>query len=355
MADTELGRGGIINMGNTCYANATIQALRNCTKVPWIFEMGRFNTLFKKEPVAARAKVQALATEFGEIVQLLWRCKKGQSVRPAAFWDRFREAVADTGFEHLAARQPHDCHEFYLFLLDALHESMAQEVAMRITRPPPTTDTEKHAVAALETWKREFEKKYSPLVDLFYGLQHVTTTCKTCGFVSHRWEIFSALKAQVPKEGPPKTLAEMLEAEYAPEDVEEYACDGCAPKRSPAVRRYALWRLPLHVVVVLKRFTWDGRKIQTPIAGLETGTFSFQPFFSAESPELTGEVAYTLHSLVDHHGVSNGGHYTAQTRAENGDWVLYDDESSMVIPGGKPVLGSSTYMMVLTRAHAKRV
>jgi len=231
---------------------------------------------------------------------------------------------------------------------------MAQEVTMRITRPPPTTEVERHCVAALETWKREFEKKYSPLVDLFYGLQHITTTCSTCSYVSHRWEIFSALKAQVPKEGPPKTLAEMLEAEYAPEEVADYACDKCAPKRAPATRRYALWRLPLHVVVVLKRFTFDGRKIQTPIAPMDTGTpFSFKPFFSAESPEAAVTADYTLHSLVDHHGVSNGGHYTAQVR-HNDEWILYDDESSMVIPGGRPALGSSTYMMVFTRAKQPR-
>lgn len=333
-------------MGNTCYANATLQALRNCSKVPWIFEPGRFDSLFHKEPSPARAKVQGLAKEFGEIVQLLDRCKPGQSVRPAAFWGRFREAVADTGFDHLSAKLPHDCHEFYLFMLDALHESMAQKVKMRITRPPPKTETEQHCIAALETWKREFETNYSPLIDLFYGLQHVTMTCKACGHVSHRWEIFSALKAQVPKDGQPKTLTEMLQAEYAPEEIAEYACDTCTPSRTDAVRRYALWRLPLHIVVVLKRFNFDGRKIQTPIAAMEPA-FSFKQFFSPESPELAGETRYSLQSIVDHHGVSNGGHYTAQTRVGT-DWILYDDESSMVLKAG-PTLGSSTYMMVFTR------
>lgn len=338
-------------MGNTCYANATIQAIRNCAKVPWIFESGRFNGLFKKEPSDKRAKQQALASTFAEIVQLLGRCKKGQRVRPADFWSKFGAAVQDTGFEHLAMKMPHDSHEFYLFMLDCLHESMAQEVNMKILRPPPTTDTERHAIEALETWKREFTKNYSPLVDLFYGLQHIIIRCKACGHASHRWEVFSALKAQVPsglKEGKAPTLAEMLAAEFEPETIEGYVCDKCAPTRTDAEKSVRLWRLPMYVVVVLKRFTFDGRKIHTPCAAVEEA-FDFAPYFSDESPEKGG--ACTLHSIVDHHGGTNGGHYTAQTKRDN-TWLFYDDESVATGNGVPPMpfFGSSTYMLFFERA-----
>lgn len=350
------GLGGLINMGNTCYANATIQAFRHCAKVPWIFEAGRFNSLFKKEPAEPRAKQQALSANFAEIVQLLGQCKKGQKVRPADFWAKFGGAVQDTGFEHLAARIPHDSHEFYLFMLDTLHESMAQEVNMRILKPPPTTDAERHVIQALETWKAEFTKKYSPLVDLFYGLQHVVLRCKACGHCSHRWEVFSTLKAQVPKgltEGRPPTLAEMLAAEFQPETIEGYACDKCAPTRTEAEKTVSLWRLPLNLVVVLKRFTMDGRKIGTPCAAIEV--FDFGPYFSAESPERAG--GYTLHSIVDHHGGMHGGHYTAQCQRPNGEWLLYDDEGVAAQGSGAPPMpffGSSTYMLFFTRGQAQQ-
>ncbi len=353
-----LGLGGLLNMGNTCYANATIQAFRNCTKIPWIFEGGRYDRLFKKEPKGERQKQQALTQSFADVVTLLGRCRKGQSVRPSDFWSKFRVAVHDTGFEHLAAREPHDSHEFYLFLLDTLHESMAQEVTMRITKPPPQTDTERRAITALETWKREFEKKYSPLVDLFYGLTHIITRCKACGHESHRWEIFSALKAHVPqviKDGKAPTLMEMFEEEFKPEPIEGYACDKCTPTRTDAERITRIWRLPMHLIVVLKRFTPDGRKIQTPMAVLPTEEpFSFAPFFSEESPERTAETRFRLHSIVDHHGVTGGGHYTAQVLSQSDTtWRIYDDESSSTIGGGEtPMFGSSTYMLWFTRDAA---
>ena len=350
------GRGGIINMGNTCYANATLQAFRNCGKIPWIFEKGRFDTLFRPVETVkeGRAKQQALAKTFADVIQLLQQCKRGQSVRPADFWEKFRVAVADTGFDHLAQKIPHDSHEFYLFLLDCLHESMAQDTTMKITRGPPVTELEKHRIAALETWKREFENKYSPLVDLFYGLQHIVVKCETCGNKSHRWEIFSALKATVPskpQDGKPPSLAAMLQEEFKPETIEDYVCDACAPKRTVATKSTAIWRLPLHTVIVLKRFTPDGRKIQTPMAALNpVEPFSFEPFFSAESPERGGETRFALHSIVDHHGVSGGGHYTAQCKAGATDgWIMYDDESCQPLPGAKPIFGSSTYMLWFQR------
>ena len=227
---------------------------------------------------------------------------------------------------------------------------------MQITRPPPATDAERHAIAALETWKREFSKKYSPLVDLFYGLQHIITRCKGCGNESHRWEIFSALKAYVPpalKDRKPPTLAEMIAEEFKPELISEYQCDKCMKedktRRSDAERTTSLWRLPLHVVVILKRFTPDGRKINTPMAALEGGTFSFDQFFSAESPERAAETTFNLHSVVDHHGGMNGGHYTAQClHPQEKKWILYDDEGTMVMPPGLSI-GSSTYMLWFTR------
>jgi ubiquitin C-terminal hydrolase len=344
-------------MGNTCYANATLQAIRHCTKVPWIFERGRYDSLFQKEPNDTRKKQQDLAATFGEILQLLGQCKRGQKVRPADFWSKFATAVRETGFEHLAEKIPHDSHEFYLFMLDTLHESMAQEVNMKIMRPPPQTDEERHCVEALETWKREFTKKYSPLVDLFYGLQHVIVRCKACGHCSHRWEVFSTLKAQVPREmkdGRPPTLEEMLAAEAEPETIEGYVCDKCAPTRTDAEKTVRLWRLPLHVVVVLKRFTFDGRKIHTPCAAIDD-TVSFGPYFSPESPEGKTHTSYTLRSIVDHHGGTHGGHYTAQCRGEGGEWLFYDDDSVMnKIPGAPamPFFGSSTYMLFFTRSPA---
>jgi ubiquitin C-terminal hydrolase len=338
-------------MGLTCYANATIQCLRALSKVPWIFEKDRYNTLFQKEPSEKRAGQQALTKAFAGVIQLLEQCKEGESVRPAEFWMTLRPAVADTCFEHLAMKAPHDCHEFFLFLLDTIHEATGQKVEMNILRPAPKTEQERHVIQALEAWRSEFSKCYSPFVDLFYGLSHIEVECQSCKNKTHRWETFTSLKGAVPANagglgGTGPTLEEMLKAEMEPELIEGYHCDHCAPTRTVAQRTVRLWRLPQVLIIVLKRFTPDGRKIHTRVAPVPS-RFEFREFFSTESPERMAVTSYELKGIVDHHGGSNGGHYTSQV-CRAGDWTLYDDEGTFKIPSA-PVFGDSTYMLFFER------
>ena len=115
--------------------------------------------------------------------------------------------------------------------------------------------------------------------------------------------------------------------------------------RQDALKSIYIWRLPLYVTVVLKRFSPDGRKLHAPVK-LE-GDVSFDGLFSTESPERVGNQKYALQSIVDHHGGASGGHYTAQCRSKDGAWHLYDDESVHDIAG--PMLGSFTYMIWFRR------
>jgi ubiquitin C-terminal hydrolase len=348
------GLGGLVNMGLTCYANATFQAVRAASaRIPWLLEEGRYNTLFEKDPSKERTKnQQAVAVAAAEVIQMLGKCKRGQSVRPGKFWSKVIPAVQDTMYEHLASKAPHDSHEFFLFLLECLHESTAQQVEMKIIRPDPVTDAERQIIGALQSWQREFSKEYSPFVDMFYGLGHWRTTCQECGNVSHRWESFNSMKVTMPPGGvgqEPPSLASLLLKEMEPETIEGYTCDAC--KKSVSVKRsFRVWRLPQVLLIVLKRFTPDGRKIHTRVAPIAAAVpAEFSGLFSAESPERTGLTRYTLRSIVDHHGSAGFGHYTAQANPSKGDgWKLYDDEGVRDLPGG-PEFGESTYMLFFER------
>ena len=356
-----MAEGGLINMGLTCYANSVLQALRHCKKIPWIFEEGRYNTLFYKEsegsPIkAVRAKQESLTSSFANVVQLLQKCKRGQNVRPADLWLKFGQCVDDTGFEHLRIKMSHDSHEFFLCLLDILHESLAQETDMRIIRAPPVTSTDMHCIQALEVWRKQFTKQYSPLVDLFYGLQHIIVTCSNCKHQSHRWETFTSLKASIHPSNEGQNIFDLLKEEWKPETISDYACDKCAPARQTAVQTISIWRLPYYLTFVIKRFTQNGMKIGTPVAPLPKQgeePISFETFFSEESPEKVEGQTYRLHSIVDHHGGASGGHYTAQCRyagaldGERKSWRVFDDQNVHDIP--LATFGSSTYMMWFER------
>jgi len=151
----------------------------------------------------------------------------------------------------------------------------------------------------------------------------------------------TALKGVVTPGKPSESLADMLKAELLDEEIDGYECEHCSPVRQKAVRKTYIWKLPKYVVVVLKRFNFDGRRINTPLS-LDSHTVSFNDLFSKDSPEYNATASYTLSSIVDHHGGAQGGHYTAQCKTK-GAWNIYDDETTH--PIDKPIIGAATYML----------
>lgn len=343
------GGGGLINMGLTCYGNAVIQNLRHLSKLVWIMEDGKYNTLFKKDAVKQRKKSQELTQAFAEVVQFLGKCKKGQSVRPGNLWKTIIPAVQDTMYEQFAEKTFHDSHEFYQLILETIHQSTIQEVDMKIIRPAPVTPRDRLIHAALASWQKNFEKEYSPFVHMFYGMYHQKTVCQTCQNVSHRWDPFNSLKVPIPTEGGACDIMAALKDDLLHEEmIEGYQCDACGPAaRHVAKKSVTIWKLPLVLAVTVKRFMNNGQKIRTPVAPVQA-TIDFTPYFSEDSPEREATIHYTLRGIVDHHGSSMGGHYTAQCRRiDSGDWFHYDDENVASLAG--PQFGESTYMMFLER------
>jgi ubiquitin C-terminal hydrolase len=230
-----------------------------------------------------------------------------------------------------------------MFLLDSLHESLSRKVEINITKVPLKSEKQIFHQKSLEVWKSNFEKQYSPFTNLFFGIFHIQIICGDCGNISNNFETFNTLKGVI-HIGEKPTLLECIHGELNEEIIDDYACDKCSPKRCKAVRKTKVWKLPKTLIVVLKRFNYDGRKIHTPIHPFGPNIM-LDSLYSASSPNKK-ESEYTLRSIVDHHGSSTGGHYTAQAKHRGEEkWYVYDDQSVHSID--TPVLGDSSDIFFL--------
>jgi len=351
-----INAGGLINMGLTCYGNAVVQNLRHLSKLKWTLEEGKYNTLFKKGPnLTESARMdQQFTTAFAEVVQYLWKCKQGQSVRPGNMWATLRQAVRDTLFEELAQTRFHDSHEFFHFVIETVHRSMIQDVDMRITHPTAKTAQEALVHRALESWQLQFSKEYSPLIHMFYGMFHQKTQCQACKNISHRWEPFNSLKVPVPDDDHPSESFDLIDAlkkELSEEElIEEYVCEACGPPRRTAKKTMTIWKLPYIVVLNLKRFKNNGKKNGKPMNPVSLLPVDLSAVYSEESPERGMGIHYTVRGVVDHHGSHLGGHYTAQCKnPQSGQWAVFDDETVTDISA--PQFGPSTYMVFMEQIH----
>jgi ubiquitin C-terminal hydrolase len=334
------GTGGIVNVGFTCYANAVIQAFRQFPKIETLFKEGNYNTILKDG-----CKYNELTKQFASVVQTLQSIHSNSSVRPMGFWSAFSEAAQNTCFDHLSSREPHDAHEFLMFLLDSLHESLSRTVKMNISKCELKSERQKSHQKSLEAWKENFEKQFSPFVDIFFGLFHLQVMCDECKNVSHKFEPFNTLKGIIPEDITNPTLLECLEGDLNNETIEGYQCDNCK-KHTRATRKTRVWKLPQNLIIVLKRFTYDGRKITKPIKPIST-ILSLESLYSELSPNKK-DSNYTVLSTVDHHGSARGGHYTAQgLHNSEHKWYVYDDQSVHSIDN--PHFGESTYILFLNK------
>ena len=343
----EKGVTGILNMRNTCYMNAALQALRHNTELSAFFLENKYEQWVQKKPASAKVE---LVRGYADLLRSLWSGSKPAYVRPEGFLQCMRPAAIAAGFDQFATPLQHDSHEFLTFLLDQLHEGMAEEVNIEITRPPPTTPKDKAIQNALEAWKANFGKTYSPLTEMIYGLMRVSLTCQSCGTCTDKWEPFNCFKLSIPAtydlSGEKPSIDSMMLDELKEETIEGYACEKCSPERTTVVRKSSIWRLPRMLCLSLKRFGYDGRKIHTPIQFQTQTPLTFGQYFSIDSPEPSRNTSYECFATVDHHGVAGGGHYTAQARSPLSEkWHVFDDETAYSID--EPHFGESTYILFL--------
>ena len=342
------GHIGLANLGNTCYLNSAIQALRHVPDLS-VFMNKHSDSWIHTKPGEKEA---ALCRAYKEVVVGLWSSTGPGYMQPAKFLNYFRDSLKECPtYEHMVAPIQHDSGEALTFLLDQLHEGMKRPLNFNVVaeKGSPTYN-------ALMAWKEQVAPNYSPIVDYFFGLMEVSITCKGCSNVRCRYEPFNMLKVGFP-DAKAATLEECIDYEFQAEEIDEYQCDLCSPdvvkdsgqvknKRPPGSVQRRIWRLPQNLIIVLKRFNPNGTKCNADFKADSSQIFT--KWFADKSPEGSKTSSYSVQSIIDHQGSHpNGGHYVAQVKSPlTGKWNIYDDEHvGQILDGSKANLGRQSYVL----------
>ncbi|KAK7169847.1 hypothetical protein R3I94_000169 [Phoxinus phoxinus] len=359
---------GLINKGNWCYINATLQALiacppmyhlmksiplfsetqRPCTSTPMMDNFIRLVNEFSNMPVPSKAKQQAA----GE--KIMKDLRVGVPFEPTYIYKLLtliKSSLSEKGRQE-------DAEEYLGFILNGLHEEMLalkklispqEEKAPTPNGPESQPGVEEDPAEKEEGSDDEWEQVgprnktsitrqadfiRTPITDIFGG--HIRSVVyQQSSKESATLQPFFTLQLDIQSEKI-RTVQEALEILVARESVQGYTTK--SKQEIEISRRVTLEELPPVLVLHLKRFVFEKtggcqklvKNIDYPV-DLEISKDLLSP--GVRGKTFKGQRTYRLFAVVYHHGNSaTGGHYTTDVFhiGLNG-WLRIDDQAVKII------------------------
>ncbi|XP_069822433.1 ubiquitin carboxyl-terminal hydrolase 10 isoform X2 [Dendropsophus ebraccatus] len=361
---------GLINKGNWCYINATLQALvacppmyhlmkcipvytklqRQCTSTPMIDSFVHLMNEFTNMPVIPKAK-QAAAGD-----KVVRDIRPGPAFEPTYIYQLLtlsKSSLSEKGRQE-------DAEEYLGFVLNGLHEEMLSLKKLlypqndKISNGPETQltndeeDTNQHGdqeEGSDEEWEqvgprnkssvtRQADFVQTPITDIFGGHMR-SVVYQQSSKESATLQPFFTLQLDIQSEKI-RTVQDALESLVARESVQGYTTK--TKQEVEVSRRVTLEELPPVLVLHLKRFVFEKtggcqklvKNIEYPV-DLEISKDLLSP--GVRSKIFKGQRTYRLFAVVYHHGNSaTGGHYTTDVfQIGLNGWLRIDDQTVKVI------------------------
>ncbi|XP_055533735.1 ubiquitin carboxyl-terminal hydrolase 36 isoform X2 [Wyeomyia smithii] len=283
---------GMINVGNTCYLNSTLQALFH---VPAIA-----NWLISDSSHRERCDDRNDGCIICAMAKTLMASQGNQgAIKPYLVYSKLRLVC-----KHLVPGRQEDAHEFLRYLMEAMEKSF-------LSRFDKSKELD------------QYSKETTPLNQILGGYLRSEVKCLSCQHTSTTFQHFEDLLLDIRKAN---SIEEALDVYFARERLEEmqYRCEACK-KRVAATKQFSLERAPFVLCIQLKRFSMLGGKINKHVE--LRNRLDLTPY-SSKSATSSGKLTYKLVSMVTHLGnTQHCGHYTAIGSTESGTYYVFDDSS----------------------------
>jgi ubiquitin C-terminal hydrolase len=321
------GRGltGLENLGNTCFLNSMIQCLSH------IYEFNDFLDILNESKLNNVVDT-VLLIEYNKLRKLIW--SENCSISPAGFVASVQKVARIKGKDLFTGFAQNDVPEFLLFMIDSFHNSLSREVSM-VIKGEAHNAKDKLARSCYDMMKKMYQKEYSEILGLFYGIHVSCIICPTTSSVlSFSPEPYFMLNLPIPNK-PVVDILDCFELYTTSELLsgEEAWYNEKTKSKQSVNKRLVFWSLPKLLVLDLKRFNNSERKnhalVNVPLNGLNLDRF-------VEGYQGQSNM-YDLFAVCNHLGGIHGGHYTATVRNANNSWYLFNDLTVKKIPDSRVI------------------
>jgi ubiquitin C-terminal hydrolase len=345
---------GLANVGNTCFLNVILQALRISPPMVQMVLQDLENPISLRE----ESKKRELVTAFQILMQDFWKARipagRQPTMIPRGFVHAFYNVLRTTDDDWHRPGEQSDAAEVLQYILEGMHDGIHKKVRMEIVGDVVSNEDDQQ-IKAIQSWADFHSKEYSPIIHNFYGQSQITVECTNCGNKNRRYEPWMVIKAPIPGSAtvgaPAPSMDDCIAAAFDTETIDDYACEKCSGKHKATITT-RVSRMPAVLFVSLKRFTNMGHKVRGRIGWDLDSTrlhehcaFRRDPFTNTPNdPE------YETYAVIEHLGGLRGGHYRMYAR--QGDWYMYDDSSVHAVPPERVVTEDSYIACMIPKRHA---
>ncbi len=314
------GLTGLANLGNTCFINSCFQVLSNTYEFNEFLEDGSFTSRLSAHIEKKYAVDCFMIIEYYKLLKLVW--DTNCIISPTSFVKTIQNVAKQKKLDLFTTWNQNDISEFLLFIFECFHNSLRREVVMNVNGSPENNKDDM-AVLCYNEKKRLYSNEYSEIITIFSGI-HMSRIMDTTGEVlSMCPEVFTLLTLPLPENNKSPSLVDCLNIYCEKESLsgDNAWFNDKTNQKQNVNKQIIFWSLPTIMIIVLKRFNFTGRKLQTPVD------------IPIDNLDMSGYVYgydkytynYELYGICNHMGGSGGGHYTAFVKNASGKWYSYND------------------------------
>ncbi|KAK1552202.1 hypothetical protein Q3G72_012283 [Acer saccharum] len=348
---------GLINLGNLCFLNATLQALLSCSPFVQLLHEIRNRNIPKVGNPTLTAFIEFIADFDMPSGSSLKKkdvafVETGRPFKPAVFEAVLKKFTPDVPNSISGRPRQEDAQEFLSFIMDQMHGELLKLQGQLAT----TNGSKSYLVSSEEDdeWETVGPKNKSAvtrtqsffrseLSDIFGG--QLKSVVKARGNkASATVQPFLLLHLDIYPETV-RTIEDALHLFSAPEELEGYRTSTTGKADVVTARKSVkIQTLSKIMILHLMRFSYGSQgstKLHKPVH------FPLELVLGREllvTPSAEGR-KYELVATLTHHGREpSKGHYTADARYPNGQWLRFDDASVTAI-GTSKVLHDQAYVL----------
>ena len=310
------GLTGLVNVGNTCYLNSLVQILSHTYELTQVLE----NVDYKKK---INKKVESIILlEFDKLREIMW--EKNCIVIPGGFVNSIKKVAYLKKREMFIGNNQNDVQEFLLFIFECFHTALSREVHINVTGESKN-DTDELAKTCYSMIKKTYNKEYSEMLSLFYGI-HVSeiSDINTHKSLSLTPESFSVISLSLPSSQEKYiTIFDCMDLYCKKEklDGENQWFNENINSKQDVNRGILFWSLPNILIIDLKRSNRFNKKNNTLVSSPLTNV-DFSTYVKGYN---NNSYIYDLYGVCNHYGGTSGGHYTSYVKNANGKWYEFND------------------------------